>query len=162
MTPESSPASGRHDFDFLFGAWKVHHHRLDRRLAGGTQWTDFEGRSSARPLIGGLGNLDENVLDLPSGRYEAATLRLFDPAEARWSIWWIDSRDPGIDTPMQGRFADGVGTFFGDDVFDQRPILVRFRWTDITPLSAHWAQAFSTDRGETWETNWTMRFERLS
>jgi hypothetical protein len=37
---------------------------------------------------------------------------------------------------------------------------VRFIWSDITGRSARWEQAFSTDGGESWETNWIMRFER--
>jgi hypothetical protein len=150
------------DFDFLFGTWKVHHHRLDRRLVGETQWTDFEGTCRARPLLGGLGNLDENVLDLPSGRYEAATVRLYDAERKLWSIWWIDARNPAIDSPMQGAFVDGVGTFYAEDVHDGIPIRVRFVWSEITPISASWQQAFSVDAGTTWETNWTMRFERVA
>ena len=63
---------------------------------------------------------------------------------------------------MRGRFEDGVGTFYGEDVFEGRPIRVRFLWSDITPVSARWAQAFSPDGGETWETNWIMDFTRAA
>ncbi len=149
MTAESPLHDPRHDFDFLFGDWKIHHHRLDRRLANETRWTDFEGRCSARPLLGGVGNVDENVLDLPGGHYEAITLRLFDAILGRWSIWWIDARAPGIETPVHGTFVDGVGTFQGDDVLDGIPIRVRFVWSRITARTAYWEQAFSTDRGAT-------------
>ncbi len=160
MDDARTAADGIRAFDFLHGSWHVRHRRLDRRLVGETAWTDFDGTSRARPLLDGRGNLDENVLDLPSGRYEAVTVRLFDADTGTWRIWWIDGRRPDIDTPMRGRFADGVGTFFGDDVHDGTAVLVRFLWTDITPVGARWAQAFSTDGGSTWETNWTMRFER--
>jgi hypothetical protein len=162
MDTTSHVASGLRDFDFLYGDWKIHHHRLNRRLVGQTAWTDFEGTSRARPLLGGLGNIDENVLDLPSGRYEAATVRLYDAKQGLWSIWWIDARNPGIDSPMQGSFADGVGTFYADDVHEGIPIRVRFLWTEITAASARWAQAFSVDGGTTWETNWTMLLERVA
>lgn len=157
----TSPLPNR-DFDFLYGSWRVHHHRLNRRLVGESAWTDFNGTLQARPLLGGRGNIDESVLDLPTGRYEAVAVRLFDADSGAWGIWWIDGRRPDVDTPMRGRFADGVGTFYGDDVHDGTPILVRFLWTDITPVSAQWAQAFSTDGGATWETNWTMRLERTA
>ena len=160
MTVTTLSHDPRHDFDFLFGDWTIHHHRLNRRLAGETGWTDFDGSCTARPLLGGLGNMDENVLDLPGGRYEAITLRLFDATAGRWSIWWIDARAPGIERPVHGAFVNGVGTFHGDDVLDGVPILVRFVWSGITPRTAHWEQAFSADRGTTWESNWTMDFER--
>ena len=39
-------------------------------------------------------------------------------------------------------------------------IAVRFIWSDITPRSARWEQAFSPDDGNTWETNWIMEFTR--
>ena len=57
---------------------------------------------------------------------------------------------------MTGAFKDGIGEFFGEDTYNDVPILARFRWTDITAGSAHWEQAFSTDGGETWLDNWYM------
>ncbi|WP_343520085.1 hypothetical protein [Sphingomonas sp.] len=39
---------------------------------------------------------------------------------------------------------------------------VMFRWSAITAASAHWEQAFSTDGGKTWESNWHMDFTRVS
>lgn len=155
-----TPNDGRRDFDFLHGGWRVTHRRLRRRLAGDTHWDEFAGTCDAQPIIGGLGNVDDNVLDLPDGSYEAATLRLFDPASRLWSIWWIDARSPGLESPVHGRFRDGVGTFYGDDVFEGRPISVRFLWSGIGPRSARWEQAFSADGGASWETNWIMSFER--
>jgi hypothetical protein len=46
------------------------------------------------------------------------------------------------------------------DVDNGRPVQVIYIWKDITPASAHWAQAFSYDGGRSWEVNWTMEFTR--
>jgi hypothetical protein len=146
------------DFDFLHGEWDVAHRRLKRRLVGDTEWQDFGGTCRVRPILGGLGNFDENVIDLPAGRYEACTLRLFNGG--RWSIHWIDGRDPKLDLPMQGAFEGGVGRFFSDETFEDRPVKVRFLWHEITARSATWEQAMSADGGASWETNWIMRFAR--
>jgi hypothetical protein len=154
------PSDGRRDFDFFLGRWSVAHRRLRQRLVGDTCWEEFAGTAEMRAILGELGNLDDNVLELPAGTYRAATLRLFDPATALWSIWWIDARRPGLEPPVHGRFENGVGTFFGDDMLDGRPIRVRFIWSEITPRSARWEQAFSADGGASWEINWIMRFER--
>ena len=153
--------AGARDFDFLHGSWRVAHQRLAERLRGSTDWVRFGGTMSARPILGGLGNFDENVIDLPQGSYQACTLRLFDAQRAQWSIRWIDGRDPKLDAPMYGSFEQGVGTFFGDDTFDGKPIRIRFLWSQIKPHSARWEQAFSADAGQTWEPNWIMGFERV-
>ena len=63
---------------------------------------------------------------------------------------------------MPGRVGDGVGTFSADDTDDGRPVRVRFVWSGITETSARWEQAFSTDDGRNWETNWVMDLTRRS
>ncbi len=149
------------DFDFEFGDWVVHHRRLNRRLCGCTDWTEFSGRSSTRPILGGDGNLEDNELDLPEGSYRAVALRSYDPAKRQWAIWWLDARQPhALDVPVVGGFEDGVGLFVAEDTLEGRPIKVRFSWDARTPQAPKWEQAFSADGGATWETNWTMRFNR--
>ena len=71
-------------------------------------------------------------------------------------------RRPGLlDPPVLGGFDGDVGIFEGDDVFDGRPIRVRFTWSRVTTPAPRWEQAFSADGGETWETNWVMDFTRI-
>jgi hypothetical protein len=153
--------AGARDFDFLHGSWRVSHQRLAQRLKGSTDWVRFGGTMRAKSILAGSGNFDENVIELPEGTYEACTIRLFDAQQARWSIHWIDGRNPKLDAPMYGSFANGIGTFFGDDVFEGRPIRIRFLWSRIEERSARWEQAFSADAGATWETNWIMDFQRV-
>ena len=163
-TPENpmSALSNEHDFDFFVGRWRVAHRRLRERLAGDDVWQEFEGTCTMRPLLGGFGNVDDNVLHLPGGAYRAASMRSFDPASRQWAIWWLDGRTPHtIDAPMVGSFAGGVGTFYAEETFRGKPIRVRFRWTETRSGSPQWEQAFSPDAGATWEVNWTMRFHRL-
>ena len=61
------PADGRADFDVLYGRWRVAHRRLQRRLEGDTQWDEFAGMSEMKPLLGGLGNVDDNVIGCRPG-----------------------------------------------------------------------------------------------
>ena len=65
-----------------------------------------------------------------------------------------------IDPPVIGSFSGDVGVFEGRDVFDGRPIVVRYTWSRVTTPTPRWEQAFSDDEGETWETNWIMDFTR--
>lgn len=153
--------TSEHDFDFLHGQWRVEHHRLRERLCGCTDWERFNGTCTAWPVLGGQGNVDDNLLHLPGGSYRAATLRTHNPHTGRWSIWWLDGRQAHqLDVPVVGHFDRGVGTFFAEDVLDGRAIRVRFRWTETQTASPLWEQAFSADAGRTWEANWTMRFHR--
>jgi hypothetical protein len=162
-TPTANPGSGVHDFDFYFGKWRVHHRRLKERLAGSDEWQEFDGTSEAWPLLGGAGNVDDNVLELPAGTYRAVSLRSFDPETGQWAIWWLDERNPGrLDPPVVGGFVDGIGTFQCDDTLNGQPIVVRFLWSNITETSCRWEQAFSTDGGETWEVNWIMESTRIA
>jgi hypothetical protein len=161
MDAQSPSPSGLHDFDGLVGRWHVQHRRLKERLKGCTEWETFTGTSELRPLMDGHANVDDNVLELPSGTYRAASLRTYDPRSGLWAIWWFDGRDPHrLDPPVKGRFEDGVGRFFADDTLRGEPIVVRYTWSEITAASARWEQAFSPDGGRTWEVNWDMRFTR--
>jgi hypothetical protein len=154
-------ASSAHDFDFLHGQWQVTHRRLKERLCGSHAWETFDGQCRVWPVLGGAGNVDDNLLHLPAGSYRAATLRTHDASTGHWSIWWLDGRHPGrLDVPVVGGFDQGVGIFHADDVLDGRPIRVRFRWSHTGTPTPFWEQAFSADGGGSWEINWTMRFER--
>jgi len=163
-TEGKADLSGLHDFDFLAGDWRVHHRRLKERLAGSLEWVEFEGTCSMRPLMGGYGNVDDNVLNMPSGAYNGVGLRSYDPKTGQWAIWWLDGRNPfgDLDPPVKGKFENGVGTFYSDDTLRGKTVRVRYMWSRITPTSAHWEQAYSPDSGKTWETNWTMEFEKRS
>ncbi len=151
---------GINDFAFQTGRWRVRHRKLAHRLSGADEWRAFEGACTAWEVMGGLGNVDDHLLEDPAGPYRAATTRRYDPAVDRWSIWWWDSRLSDVGPPVHGRFHAGVGTFFGADELEGLPILVRFIWSGITPQACRWSQAFSADEGSSWETNWTMDFER--
>ena len=53
-----------------------------------------------------------------------------------------------------------MGTFHANDTLNGKPIRVRFQWTLPQPERPRWAQAFSADAGQSWETNWVMDFTR--
>jgi hypothetical protein len=150
---------GRHDFDFLAGSWQVRNRRLKERLAGATEWIEFAATNVSRPLLSGLGNEDEYRTDFWPG-YVGMAFRFFDPAAARWAIYWADNRRGVLEPPVHGGFADDRGEFVGDDVFEGKPIRVRFLWTGVRGPSPRWEQAFSADGGRSWETNWIMEFTR--
>lgn len=152
--------AGRHAFRFQTGHWRVRHRKLKARLEGSTEWMEFEGTCTAWEVMDGAANVEDQVLGDPAGPYRAAAFRRLDPETGEWSIWWFDGRFPALDPPVRGRFENGIGTFLADDQLNGRPIKVRFVWSDTGTDRPRWEQAFSGDGGRTWETNWTMEFER--
>jgi len=154
--------TGINDFDFFIGNWQVKHRRLKERMVNCQEWLEFDGSTSTSQIMGGAGNMDDNLLNMPGGAYRAATLRSFDAEKGIWSIWWLDGRYPAqLDVPMQGRFVNGEGQFYADDTFAGQAIRVRFLWSIPAPDQPRWEQAFSVDGGINWETNWVMDFQRI-
>jgi hypothetical protein len=151
---------GTHDFDFLHGSWRVHNRRLRRVLMDSTDWYEFEGTATERPVWDGQANLEEYDAVSPAGRIRGLALRLYEPSTRQWTISWSGSATGRLDPPMRGEFRDGRGEFHGQDEHDGKPIRVRFIWTSASANACQWEQAFSADAGETWETNWIMEFTR--
>ncbi|MET8139605.1 hypothetical protein ABZU32_04765 [Sphaerisporangium sp. NPDC005288] len=148
------------DFDFYVGTWEVANRRLLKRNAGCTEWEEFSGVSVAHGFWGGAGNFDE--ITFPDKDFNGVTVRVRNPATGEWSLYWGNSTR-GLDpVPVVGRFVDGIGAFYADDTDDGQPIRVRYTWSDITPTTCRWEQAFSYDDERTWETNWIMESTKVS
>src|SRR5688572_4129391 len=93
---------GRNDFDFLIGAWKVHHRTLKKRLNESTEWNEFEGETLSSKILNGLGIMDHSILHAQTGPVHALALRLFNPASKEWSIYWATDRTGILDVPVIG------------------------------------------------------------
>ena len=159
-----TPRDGQHDFDFALGRWEFHLRRLRDPLTGSTEWVDYHGESHARPLWNGRANIDELRIESADGDViDGLTLRLYDRETGEWKLYWANARNGALSLPPTvGRFAeDGHGEFYDREELNGRPILVRFIWSEITPTSAHFEQAFSLDDGATWEVNWISDQTRI-
>jgi hypothetical protein len=146
------------DFDFLAGTWDVANRWLIDFLDADSGWEEFPAVSYATRHFDGSANFDEIVF--PTKGFSGLTLRLYNPDTAQWSLYWASKRTGTLFPPVTGQFKDGVGEFVGDDAYKDLPILVRFRWSDITANTARWQQAFSADSGQTWVDNWFMDLAR--
>jgi len=153
---------GQRDFDFEFGTWTVKLKRLAEPLTGSTTWVEYEGTSVVRRVWGGRANLGELDVEGPTGRIVGLSLRLYDPGTREWRIHWANSRDGLLGPAMVGGFKDGRGEFYNQETFNGRAVFVRFIFSDITPNSFRFEQAFSADGGKTWEPNWIATFARVS
>jgi len=144
----------QHDFDFDIGTWKTHLSRLVHPLTGSTTWIQLDGTTVVRKVWNGRANLAELEVDTASGHLDVLSLRLYNPESRQWSLNTANSRVGTLSVPTIGEFKNGRGEFFDQEDFNGRTILVRNVWSDITPDSCRFEQAFSDDGGKTWEINW--------
>ena len=152
---------GQHDFDFEIGTWKTHLTRLQHPLTGSTTWVDYEGTSVVRRVWNGRANLVELEVDGPAGHIEGLSLRLYNPESHQWSLNFANTSGGTVGQPTIGEFKNGRGEFFDQESFNGRSILVRNVFSEITPMSCRFEQAFSEDGGKTWEVNWIATDTRV-
>ena len=141
---------GGHDFDFNFGVWRTHIRRILDPLSGSTHAMELNGTVTVRKVWGGRAQLEEIEADGPNGHWEGMTLFLYNPQSHQWSQTFADSKTGVLEPPQIGAFEKGRGELFAQDTFNDRAILVRATWSDITPDSHHFEEAYSDDGGKTW------------
>jgi hypothetical protein len=158
-TPEVAKEHN-HDFDFNLGRLKTHVARLDKLLVKSQTWIEYDGSSEVLPLWNGAASLLVLEVSGPAGKIEGMGLRLFNPDTKQWSLNWASRKNGRMTTPMVGHFDAKNGEFFGAELLDGRAIFARNGFYEIAADSVRFEQAFSTDAGKTWETNWVMTFKR--
>jgi hypothetical protein len=163
-TYQAAPTSldNGHGFDFELGTWRTHYRILKRPLTGDHTWKDCYGTSNVMPYWGDGGNLEDGDLKCPDRYIGGMTLRTYDARTRQWTLWW-GTRAAGITSPPQiGHFeADGTGDFYSNDVWNGKPVVVRYHWSHPQG-NPRFEQAFSPDRGRTWEVNWTTDYVRAA
>jgi hypothetical protein len=104
--------------------------------------------------------MDEYEADSPFGHIQGMSVRIYNPKSHQWNIYWAAATKGVFEKPMIGQFKNGLGEFFDQEEFEGKAIYVRFLWSEITPNSCRWEQAFSYDGKGTWEANWIMTMTR--
>jgi len=148
--PSTPMRDGQHDFDFNIGVWKTHIKRVLDPLSGSTKSIELNGTVTVRKVWDGRAQLEEIETEGPNGHWEGLTLFLYNPQARQWSQSFVNSKVGVLSTPLIGAFKDGRGELFAVDTFNDRSILVRAVWSDITPNSHHFEESYSDDRGKTW------------
>ena len=144
----------QHDFDFEIGTWHTHLKRLQHPLTNSTTWIEYDGTSVISKIWNGRANLVELEVDGPATHIEALSLRLYNPQSHQWSLNFANSAQGTMSIPTIGEFKNGRGEFYDQETYNNRAILVRNVFEDITASSYRFEQSFSDDGGRTWEVNW--------
>ncbi len=154
LPKDGLPAESR-QFDFWIGEWDVN---LRIRQDDGS-WPDkVKSEAKIYPILDG-----KAVLEFwDSEPIKGYSLRYFDPTKGKWVLWLNWPRNNrSVSSGLEGVFRHGRGEFFAEyPEEDGSTTLGRYSFSDITPNSLRWDDAFSKDGGETWSNNWIMEFTR--
>ena len=154
-------ADGGHDFDFNLGTWHTHIRRLKQPLSGHADWDEMRGTVTVNPIWGGKAQVEEIEADGPGGRFEGMTVFLYDPAARQWRQYFANSDEGVLEAPSVGRFAQGRGEFYSQELYEGRAVLVRGVWTVVSSDAHRYEQAYSNDGGRTWEANFIADLTRV-
>jgi hypothetical protein len=154
----TAPAEAR-QHDFLVGQWeleiKVRPVGLAQRIHGAPRLT---GLWKAWRAFDGFGIEDELRITDPAGNPVSLshTMRFYDRAARAWSLAVLDVYRGKL-TSATAEWKEGrmTQTSRGTDP-EGKPVLVRSRFSDITPTGFRWQQDRSDDEGKSW-TEGTLR-----
>lgn len=153
------PTGKAGDFDFLSGHWKIAHRRLQPGSCD--EWDRFEGEATCWSILNGSASVEE--LRIPERNFSGMGLRLLNQENKVWSDLWVNAQSGTLQTPgAEGYFEQGRGIFTSHDMDGNQAIDVRGVWDNISSTSCRWQQATSRDGGVTWQTNWSMDWERMA
>lgn len=151
------------NFDFLIGKWSVLNKRLNERLVQCTEWTTFQAEMETKPILNGLGLMDEMKSSQFGDDFIGLSIRMVNPKTNVWTIYWADTLSPEnyLKEQVVGKFENGIGVFFGKEMYQEKEYRLRFTWRKPSEDMALWEQAYLDDRSGEWETNWIMIFSRV-
>jgi hypothetical protein len=146
----TTPRDGAHDFDFNQGTWHTHIRRILDPLTGATHSIELNGTVTVRPVWQGRAQLEEIEVDGPKGHWEGMTIFLYNPQSRQWTQSFIGSDDAQLGTQLIGQFHDGRGELYAQETFQNKFVLIRGVWSNITPNAHNFEEDFSNDGGHSW------------
>ncbi len=148
------------NFNFLIGKWSVLNRRLKERLINSDEWIEFQAEMETKSILNGLGLMDEMKSSYFGDEFIGLSIRMLNPESNKWTIYWADTANAAIGLKEQvvGGFKNGIGEFFGKEIYQGREVKLRFIWNKPSIDTAKWEQAYFYEINNEWETNWTMLF----
>lgn len=148
----------------MIGSWVVKNKKLKERLNNCIDWTSFSGTMQTKKVLNGLCVYDEMVIYFEKNNFCGLSLRMFNPQDNTWTIYWADTNHPelGLTEQVCGKFENGFGVFYSETKSIKKKVRVRFLWSAMSEDIVQWEQEFFDDNNDNWETNWIMKFTRTN
>ena len=154
-TPSSFPEARQ--FDFLLGTFDATHW-IKFPNGQELQWkTD----ATAVHALGGHAILEFSSFDTDPNLPDAATsiLRVFNPAQRRWESLYLTNRGNSL-LHFGGVMEGDSIVLHGFDVDATAPNYAQWIFFDTQADRYRWKATRSADRGNTFDTTWTIDFQR--
>ena len=139
---------GQHDFDFSEGTWHTHIVRTLDPFDPNSTSIQVEGTVSSRKVWGGRAWLEEIQADTPKGHWQAMNLFLYNPKAHQWGQSFFNSAAGELGARFVGEFKDGRAELYAQDTFEDKSILVRAVWSNISADAHRYEEDFSADGGK--------------
>lgn len=148
------------NFNMLEGVWAVESHSLQRRMAAEKVWLENHMETEYRILLDGLVAINDTYGSFNNRPMHGIMIRAYDPDKDEWQFHWMSKGYPHLTEQVRGRFENGVGVFYGEEVNEGRTFKMRFRWKMISENHAFWEQSYQDPETGEWEINWTLDLRR--
>ncbi len=151
------------NFDFLIGKWRVLNRRLKDRLINCNEWIEFHAEMETKSILNGLALMDEMKSSHFGDYFIGLSIRMVNPETNIWTIYWADTSNSEnyLKEQVTGEFKNGIGVFFGHELYKGKEVKLRFTWKKPSTNTAFWEQAYYDEKKNVWETNWTMLFTSI-
>jgi hypothetical protein len=159
----TAPAASdnKHAFDFELGTWKAHTWRRLKPLSGSSIWDQYEGIEVVRKVGSGAAILLEFYAEGPAGHLDGLSLRMYDAAAQRWTLYYPGAASGATLIAATGSFIGDQVEFCSQDAFDGKAIVVRSAWSASVRDARFFERSFSVDGRRTWEVNWITTYTRV-
>lgn len=139
-------------FDFWVGTWELTWQGPDGSTETGT--------NKIEKILDGTVILEN--FSAQTGRlkgFDGKSFSVYQKSTETWKQTWVDNSGGYI--ALTGKF-EGNKRIFITEATDQNgePIIKRMVFYDISKNSFTWDWQSSSDKGETWETTWSIQYKR--
>jgi len=161
MLFEAPPQHPVADFSFMEGTWHVRSHSLRERMADSEEWLENTMETRFTVFLNGLVVVNNTYGTFNGNPMNGLMIRAYDPDKDEWEFRWMSEGYPHLTEQVRGRFADGVGQFYGTETYRGTEYRLRFRWTMVAEDRAYWDQSYQDPETGRWQVNWILEYQRL-
>lgn len=145
--PCSSPEASQ--FDFWIGHWKAEWQNPDSTIA--------EGSNVVNSILGSC-VIEENFNGKPGVDFAGKSFSVYNPQKKLWQQTWVD--DQGGYMVFTGGMKEGKMILSRKISRDDKEIIQRMVYYNISENKFDWNWESSLDNGVTWKLNWKLHYSR--